>query len=526
VAPESILDIVEAAASAGGVVHLPDAPDGLAVGDLWTSAHAVARRLRAERRAATVVAGWLTPSTGSLSALLGCWIAGRAFVSLPHRGRGVGVEAHERVIERMLAASGAAVVLGPDGEEDGRTEGLGDRARPPLADARPPADGPGLVQFTSGTTGDPRAVALGMDQLGTNARSIQTALGTTASDIFFSWLPLSHDMGLVGMFLASLAAFGVVGDHGSGSLWIRPPETFLLDPVSWLRDGAAVGGTVTMAPNFALDLAVARHAKHGTPDLSALRCVVVGAETVRRATLQRAEDELGPAGLRPGVLAPGYGLAEATLGVTTVRPGERWRTRPDPSGTAAETDVVSVGRPLPGVRVRIGGTLDWGPIEVASPSVGRLTPDHAQRVDAEGWLTTGDHGFLADGELHFVGRGEGRIVVAGRTLDTEGLRTLLGDVPGVRPGCCAVVPGEVEGYVVVLEPTADVTREALPALCQQIARRSVSLVGATPADVLVVERGALLKTPSGKIRQPAIAAQLRAGDLRPEFRLSPRRSGR
>lgn len=514
---ESILDVVESAATSQATVHLTDAPHGVTVGQLWSSAHLVARRLDERWRSADVVAGWLDPSTGSLSALLGCWIAGRAFVSLPQRGRGVGAEAHGHLIDGIVSASGASLVLGPGGVASGTACTARERSDPHRAPV-----GPGLVQFTSGTTGDPRSVALGIEQLGTNARAIQLALGTTSADVFFSWLPLSHDMGLVGMFLAPLAAFGVGDGSRPGALWIRPPETFLLDPASWLSTGAAVGGTVTMAPNFALDLAAARHRD---ADLSSLRCIVVGAETVRRATLRRAEDQLGRVGLRGGVLAPGYGLAEATLGVSTVRPGSSWRTRPDPSGRAAEADVVSLGRPLPGVRVRITGDREWGPIEVASPSLGQLSGSHRDRLSPDGWLTTGDEGFIEDGELHFIGREEGRIVVAGRTLDTEGLRVLLSAVTGVRTGCCAIVPGRDEGFVVVVEPSRELAAREMPGLCLRIDQRSLDLIGARPVEVVVVERGALLKTPSGKVRQEAISATLCDGTLPVEHR-SGLRSGR
>lgn len=520
----SILTAVDEAASAGGTLHLADDPEGLTVDRLWRAAGERAAWLHAERRQADVIAGFMDPTPDCLATLLGCWRAGRTFVSLPHRARGMRPDTHADLVADLVGRSGASMVLAPEGPGLGHLDGTVPYSS--LGARTTGAEGEGgatLLQFTSGTTGAPRGIVLGMDELGANARSIQLALAMSAADVFVSWLPMSHDMGLVGMFLAPLAAFSV--DAGGGrrpSLWISRPDGFLRDPGSWLRTVDEVGATVTMAASFALDLAAGRAARHPELDVSTLRCVIVGAETVRPSSLARAEEVLGRCGLRPGVLCAGYGLAEATLGVTTVRPGERWRTAPDPSGGSIDdTPVVSLGRPLPGTSVRIAGAEGWGPIEVTSPSLGTAVPDPTANRTADGWLVTGDSGFLHDGELYFVGRDAGRIVVAGRTLDTERLRTHLGRLPGIRPGCCAVVAGPLDaddgpdGYGVVVEPATEHAGD-LAALCEAVARHALATVGAMPGAVVVVARGSLPKTPSGKLREGVLRDHLRRGEAEVE----------
>lgn len=516
-ATPSLLDYLDSAASARGTVEFVAGGETCAWSALWTDAHRRAGWLDRNMASARVLAGILEPTRACLVTLLGCWLSGRRFASLPRRSRGMDLAEYRAQVGAMLALAQADALIVPSPDHsaptDVRTFSFESLGFGPAATGS--ASGT-LVQFTSGSTDRPRGVVVDMGHLGANVRGIATSLGYSERDVFFSWLPLSHDMGLVGMCLASLAAFSPeLG--GASQLWLSDPERFLRDPGSWLRLGSEVGGTTTMAPNFALELAVRHLDRPGTRlDLSALRTLVVGSETVSAATLTRFGDAGGGHGLRGDALCPGYGLAEATLAVTGVLPGEGWKARPRPGQAEEATPVVSLGRPLPETEVRIGRREDGvGEIEVAGTAVastflGRETP-----LTDDGWLRTGDLGFVHDGELFFVGRTANRVVVAGRNIDAEALQRRVGDLGGVRTGCCAVIPEGTDHFAVVVEPSATADPARPEDLCGEVADLCTSFVGVAPARVVVIERGQLPKTPTGKLQPQRLRTRLVDGELRP-----------
>lgn len=501
----SVLDQLDASAAGPGRVYFPSGED-LAFTDLWAEAHRRAGWVRDYLGGESVVAGVLEPSPECISTLLGCWLAGRCFASLPERARGMSeLEYVTQLNELRCLATASIVFMGADKSVDGAmrypTMGTGRHASG--------GSGAGLLQFTSGSTGQPSPVLLGMTQIGANTHAISTSLQTASHDVFSSWLPLSHDMGLVGILLSSLAAFGR-GSGGKPRLHLSEPRAFVRSPSSWLRTVEAVGATITMAPPFALALAASASA--AVRDLSSLRCIVVGSDTVHATTLRTAELLLGAKGLRSGVICPGYGLAEATLAVTTVRPGEDWHTADLLASDGSDAiAAVSLGRAVPGAEVRIASDAKYGEIEVRGSGLGLTRGD---QMSSDGWLRTGDEGSMRDGVLYFADRVAARIVVGGRVLPRALLVKRLEDLVGVRPGCCAPI-GTLDGnYEIVLEPTESSSMD-LAGLCDAVARRAVDATGAAPSRVTVVSRGTLPKTPSGKLQPGRIREHLATDSARP-----------
>lgn len=492
---------------------------------LWRDAHRTAAWVQQELPDDEALAVLLEPTAASLTVVLGSWLAGRMVASLPGRARGMTVDEHVRQCSELAALAGATATIAPAPVVDrfpGRVLRTTDIGRAPGSGG---ADGLGatLVQFTSGSTARPAGVVLTTTDLGTNVVAIGDALDLRRDDVFTSWLPLSHDLGLVGMCLAPLAS-GARCLRSDALVVLDSPDRFRRRPASWLELAAEVGATVTMGPTTAVSLAaraLGRSDRHH--DLTSLRCLVVGAEPVTTEALQALGRAGAAHGLRPTALCPAYGLAEATLAVTTTRPHEHWhaRARALRADQVGPADLVALGRPVDGVRVRIGPSGQHGPdgddsdagsdgagaIEVRGPSVADVHLGRPSPVGADGWLRTGDLGLLVDGELHVVGRAADVLLVGGRTVDGEYLQRRLGQVDGVRPGCCVVFHDGASSYVVAYEPDARLPPDQAGDLCRTIAGSAVEICGGAPGRVVAVGRGTLPKTPSGKLRP----AQARAG---------------
>ena len=370
------------------------------------------------------------------------------------------------------------------------------------------------MQFTSGSVGTPKGIHLTLDAVGANCLAIVDALAPGPGDSLCSWLPLSHDMGLIGQLLSSLVAGAP--EFGHHSLTLMKPETFMANPRSWLRTCSETGATITVVPNFALELAVRTSRRLGALDLSRLQSVIVGSESVRADTLMRFTDAFEPAGFRPLTFCPAYGLAEATVAVTIVRPHEPWRAlarRDDrlPSGALPRL-VVSTGSPVEGVDVRVGaaeGTV--GPIEFRSTAqLSRYIGAELSLTD-DGYFATGDIGLIDRGELFVIGRGDEAIIVAGRNVFPEDIETAVRHA-SIRQGCIAAVAAPDGGLAVVVEPGSTMTASELESACRAIRTATASQTGFSPATVAFVPRGSLPKTPSGKLRRLAISRALTTDD--------------
>src|SRR5581483_12025586 len=331
---------------------------------------------------------------------------------------------------------------------------------------------PAFMQLTSGSTsGTPRAIVLSHGAVTANVRSLATRAGLRPDDVGYTWLPLYHDMGLVGCVLMGIA----VGMEGI----VSSPEQFVRHPLGWLLDMSRFQATSTAAPCFALHLCVEAARRTGIPtdlDLGALRVLICGGEPVEAAVVDRFCKTFAPYGLRRRVIRPVYGLAEACLGVTMTAEGGGRTMSVDrralalenrfvPAADASARRIHSVGTPLDGITVALvddeGRRIDdedrVGAVLVQSPGVMDAywdDPAATSAALADGWLHTGDLGAFHGRELYITGRAKGVVIVNGRNYNAEDVESLVRELPGVRAHAVAAMecaPDEGRGLLVIAE---------------------------------------------------------------------------
>jgi len=385
-------------------------------------------------------------------------------------------------------------------------------SKPPQLDAVPIPGDLACIQFSSGTTGDPKPVALSHYNMIANAEAIMSTFpGDPRQHSGVSWLPLYHDMGLIGALVVALIT--------PGTLTLLPPERFIARPRLWLEALSESGATISVAPNFAYGLCADRINDLSGLDLSRWMVALCGAEPVHPATLDRFVDRFAQVGLPRQALTPVYGLAEATLAVTFSdlnKPfsrvyGDRERVektrRFEPSESGDQW--VSLGQPIPGHELKICDghqELDEGRIGrvwVRGPGVmqGYLDdPKATEEIMANGWLDTGDEGFVWRGELYLTGRSKDLIILRGRNHDPAVIEQAIHGITGLRSGCSAafaVTVDEGEAVVLLAEAHGDVNEETLVQMRQAVR----GATGLNPAAVEVLRAGSLPRTSSGKIRR-------------------------
>jgi 1-acyl-sn-glycerol-3-phosphate acyltransferase len=399
---------------------------------------------------------------------------------------------------------------------------------------KPRADDLALVQYTSGSTAQPKGVALAHRNLLANIRVMGQAAAASGSDTFLSWLPLYHDMGLIGAWLGCMY-FGV-------PLVVMSPQSFLIRPSQWLWAIHANRATMSAGPNFAYELCLAkvRDAEIEGLDLSSWRLAYNGAEPVSAATIERFGDRFAPYGFRQEAMTPVYGLAESSVGLAFPPLGRGPvidRLRRDAfvrSGRAepvkpGEPDLrfVACGQPLPGHEIRIVdaagnelGDRREGRIEFRGPSAtaGYFNNTPATRsLFHDDWLDTGDLGYMAAADLYVTGRVKDVIIRAGRNLHPAELEEAVGNLDGVRKGCVAVFaspdPSGGAERLVVMAETRATGDDARAALRSEIAASAVDLLGVAPDDVVLAPPRTVLKTSSGKIRRAASRQIYQAGKI-------------
>jgi acyl-CoA synthetase (AMP-forming)/AMP-acid ligase II len=429
----------------------------------------------------------------------------------------VTVDEHAPALRSLAAAAG-----GPRTTTFGELLGYGDRApgRPACL-----AGALGLLQFTSGSSGRPRGVRIPLSALEHNVDAIAGWLEMTPADAAASWLPVHHDMGLIGCLLTPVA--------GGSDLWLMRPQDFVRSPRRYLRCFGEQGARLTAMPGFGLEHVVrrVRPADLAGLDLSAWRAVIVGAERVQADVLDSFCRLLAPAGFRRAAVLPAYGLAEATLAVTGLALREEWRTvavRPESLtlGSAVEADpsgvrVVGCGRPLRGVSVavedeggrpladgRVGEIVVGGASVGAGYSAGRrlAAPTSFER----GALRTGDAGFLLDGQLFVLGRLGDSVKIRGRSLFAEELESALLDA-GIPSRHLAVVLGVRAGVptgVALLDRAEESWQQQARAILGRRLEGGVVVVAQVPA-------GAIARTSSGKPRRRQLWQQFCDGRLAP-----------
>jgi len=380
-----------------------------------------------------------------------------------------------------------------------------------------------LIQASSGTTGRPKCVALSHANILANVQQIGQRLQID-NDVVVCWLPLYHDMGLIGCFLFVLAW----QLHGV----FMSPYRFLRRPANWLKAISEYGGTLSPAPNFAYALATQRITERELIgiDLATWRGALCGAEPIDVGTLQAFARRFSAYGFRPTSLLPCYGLAEASLCVVLQQPGaplhyERISRRAlAGSGVAVDVDtadagdatvVCDCGTPVGGMRVRIADDAGRelpdghvGSVWVSGPSITRgyyNAPDDTRAARRDGWLNTADLGYMRNGHLFITGRWKDLIVIRGHNYQPTDFERVAAEVPGVSFGGVVAVgvyhalEGTEQLYLVCERPRDMPMDDA--AFCTTISVHVGRRTGIVPAQVVLVKRNSIPKTTSGKLQR-------------------------
>ncbi len=414
-------------------------------------------------------------------------------------------------------------------------DALIDLAAPWERVARRPQD-TAFLQYTSGSTGDPKGVVLSHANLLANVRADGHGMAATPVDVFVSWLPLYHDMGLIGAWLGSL--------YHAVRLVVMPPLAFLARPQRWLWAIHRHGGTLSAAPNFAFELCVKRidEATLDGLDLSSWRIAANGAEAISAATVDAFCARFAPYGFRREAMFPVYGLAECSVGLAFTPLGRGPRVDAVDRRTLADSGVarpveaahssdavrlVACGQPLPRHEIRV---VDGAGRELPERHEGRLQfrgpsatsgyygrPQETARLFDDGWLETGDRAYIAGGELYVTGRSKDLIIRAGRNIYPAELEDAIGELDGIRKGHVAVFGiGDRESgteRVVVLAETRKRSEAARADLLTGINALAADLIAAPPDEIVLAPPNTVLRTSSGKIRRAACKALYERGAI-------------
>jgi acyl-CoA synthetase (AMP-forming)/AMP-acid ligase II len=421
-----------------------------------------------------------------------------------------------RIVSRVAAAVPHLLVI--------------DIAEPPSENVElPPVRGggeaPAVIQYTSGSTSAPKGVVITHDNVSAGLDAIEVGTRWTAEDRLGQWLPLFHDMGLFTM-LASV--------RQGTPLHLWQPGDFVRRPMQWLSEFAATRATILPAPNFFYDYLIAAAAK-GVPDdldLSAWRYGGNGSEPVRRSSLEAFHETFAPYGLRPQVVQPNYGLAEATLIVSSGLPLSDYRSlvvdraslsvgdqvKETAEAGLTSRSVVSCGPPVTGLTVRIGdaegvpfdegtvGEVQIGGAPVTSGYLG--LPAEEQPFTPDGLLRTGDIGFLHEDELYVIGRLKAMAVVRGQNYYAEDVEEIVKDAPGVDRRHCAAFAWDADGeerMVVIWETKLGSDSDSAAAVGEGIRQRLADHLGLGAVETVAVSPQSLPFTSSGKVKRSGAA---------------------
>jgi acyl-CoA synthetase (AMP-forming)/AMP-acid ligase II len=496
-------------------VHFLDENRHVNVGELWDHG----ARVSAINDGPTAML--LSNTVACVTCLLGAIQSGLTVVSLPLPPRGGDLIWYQKFVEsvcrssqvRRLVLDAELISLVPP------MAGIEILAYETVLHCRPSRDVSRtefeLVQFTSGSTSNPKGIRLTQRMIVANILAILNRLEVGPGDGACSWLPLSHDMGLIGMLLSSLVAGGPQWADGTETV-IMSPSTFLKRPANWLLACEQFSSTITCTPNFGMEMAVKR--RGSSPNLQSVRACIIGGEPIRPSTLQRFSEAFAAARFDPIAFCPAYGLAEAALAVSMVAPSEEWNSVRAPSSAtghgAVSAESVSAGRSLTGYQVRIAGDDPVGDVLVKGPSVLDRYSDGTPARDEHGWFHTGDIGFMKEDQIHILGRSEDFFSIAGRKIYAIDVESAMDDLPGLRLGRSAAV--ESHGTLTVF---AEVERD-LPGgpqadseLIQAIRLLLVHRGLPAPGLVVLIEAGTLPMTSSGKLQRSVIKQRWRDGTL-------------
>jgi 1-acyl-sn-glycerol-3-phosphate acyltransferase len=380
-----------------------------------------------------------------------------------------------------------------------------------------------LIQYTSGSTGDPKGVVLSHANVLANIRAILKAIDATSSEVLLSWLPLYHDMGLIGAWLAPL--------YAGARCYIMSPLSFLAHPQSWLWASHRYRATISAAPNFAFELCLKQieDADLSGLDLSSLRFVANGAEPISSHTLRRFIERFSRYGFRSEAMAPVYGLAECAVALAFPPPGRgplvdsvkrealtrRGVAEPAGADDPNAIEIVASGRPVPGHEIRI---VDEAGREVEERREGRLefrgpsatsgyfhNEIKTRELFRDGWLDSGDRAYMANGDVFITGRIKDIIIRAGQHVYPHELEEAVGDIAGLTKGAIAAfgVTDATSGTerIIILAETSQTDPMKLKTLKASARTVATNVLGSPPDDVVLVGPGVVPKTSSGKLRR-------------------------
>jgi len=553
----SVVSRLQTAAAGSGTITFV----GSAAGDAgptdrveWARLHDDARGIAAALQARGVGpgvhVGLLGPTSRALvTTIQAVYLAGGTVVALPLPMRLGSLEEFVEQTRRRIANADAALVvvdadlapfLDPPPEHAAVVlldQLAAEGARTGAASWERPPDDPdrlAILQFTSGSTAAPKGVMLPDRCVGSNIDAILAGASITHADRAVSWLPLYHDMGLIGLLMAPmLQGFELV---------LGAPQDFLARPACWLEWISEFRGTITAGPNFSYALAARALRRAGVLDLSSWRLALNGAEPVDPSAVEAFCAAAAPFGFDARAAYPVFGMAEATLAVTFPAVGEgmtvdavdrhtlehEHRAVPPAADAAPESvrRLAKLGRPLQGFELRIvdpvdstvRGEREVGELELRSPSV---TPGYYRNAVAttatfdDGWLRTGDLAYLVDGELVVCGRQKDVIIVGGRNVFPEDVERAVATVEGVRAGNVIAFGSDRkrgrESIVVVAETKADDLHD----VHDSVITRVCDAVGVPPVEVVFVRPGSLPKTSSGKLQRSLCRDRYHDNQLEP-----------
>lgn len=522
----------------------------------WSRLHQEAKAVAAHLQDLGVAVGGhvaiLAPTSRALVTVMqGVWLAGATVIVLPLPMRMGSLEefvdqTKTRVrdadtdlllVDGDLAPFLGDAVQGPDVPPWGVLQDLLGKAlaagpggwrRPTLS-----ADDLAILQFTSGSTSAPKGVMIPHRIICANHDAMVSRATLTENDVLISWLPLYHDMGLVGLLLLGMAQ-GV-------DLVLAAPQDFLGDPGRWMEWVARYGGTATAGPNFSWVLAArALRNRKDVLDLSSLRIALNGAEPVDPDSVRAFIEAGARHGMHPGAVFPAFGMAEVAIGGTFPVPLDGLRTdavdqrvleaegyaAPAVTGSDGCRELVKLGRVLDGMEMRIvdpesdvlRGDREVGELEIRGSSV---TPGYYNNPEAtealfhDGWLRTGDLAYLVEGDLVICGRIKDLIIVGGRNVYPQDVERAVGEVDGVRAGnviAFGVAGRHSKESLVVVAETKVSDHAPLRSAVQHKVRESVGL---PVREVVLVAPGTLPKTSSGKLQRALCKQQYLDAQLQP-----------
>lgn len=466
----------------------------------------------------------MTNDRPTVSVILGAIATGASIVSLPLPGRNANLSSYISFLTSVQASFGLQEIVVNDQVATVMSgAGLKVRSHSDLwarPVAAPASDGFQLVQFTSGSTASPKAVVLDDAALGANVASILDAVRPRRGDVAVSWLPLSHDMGLVGILLVGIAA---AGHHWAeaGEIVLLDPAHFLRRPAIWLEAIHRWRGSVTASPDFGYRMAT-QPSPSGAFELTSLRCAIVGGEITRFETLLGFDAAYRHHGFSSTAFCPAYGMAELGLAATMTLPEEHWRSLrvstlalaegcvEVPDAGEPETTVVGSGSPLPGYTVRCDAPRGaTGDISVRGPSIGFDGTTGVSFAGSDGWYLTGDTGYADERSLYVCGRIDDYLVAHGRNLYAPAIEATLSEIDGVRAGRVAATGVPNGEWVIVAEPDScgRLTAAESNSVRRAIRRAAVGIATAQPDEIVLVERGTLPLTPSGKLQRNEVRSR-------------------